>query len=344
MTRIMANWDVESDITLPDNTSFIRYDHPLGKYTAFLRKPPPGETNPVKMSLQVICDAPSLHDGNEISAAHAKEFLDYLSFASSMKTRLGKPQNIFNWEDATQEPGIRDAVYYHTSPADEPPFAALDPKVLETISLLQKGEIDVRLRRALKWFSNGIAAQYQDDQFAFFWFVVELIAQITKTVTPIPDRCPKCREPLFCPQCNASHMHRPYPKQAVEGLFERMVGSNWQAFHGNAFRARNMLLHGDEIRNIEQELGIEFSHLVDSLGRLAWTAILNQFTHALLGTRPSFLHTSTFVGMNMVFSADMQIGFVPDFDNPDPANLPKVQISAQYYDRPADQPPEQPWK
>ena len=95
-----------------------------------------------------------------------------------------------------------------------------------------------------------------------------------------------------------------------------------------------MLLHGDEIRNIEQELEIEFSRLVDDLGRLAWTAILNLFTPALAGTRPSFLHASTFVRMNLTFCANMQVGYTPDFDNPDPAALPKVQLSMQYVDRP----------
>lgn len=334
MTRIMANWDLESDITLPDATPYVRYEHPQGKYVIFLRKAPAEETNPLKMSLQVICEAPTLHDASEISEALAKEFLDYLSYATSMKTKLGRPQYIFNWEVSHLEHGVREAIYYHTSPADEPPFAALDPRLLETISLLQKDEIDTRLRRALKWFSNGVAAQYQDDQFAFFWFVVELIAQIMKTVTPVPDRCPKCREPMFCPTCNASHMHRPYPKQAVEALFQRLVRGNPQAFYKQAFRARNMLLHGDEIRSIEQELAIEFSHLVDNMGRLAWTAILNQFAPALARTRPHFLHTNSFVSMNMIFSVDMQIGFTPDFDNPDPATFPKVQLSARYVDPP----------
>lgn len=334
MTRIMANWDVESEITLPDDTPFVRYDHPQGKYTIFLRRTPAEENNPLKLSLQVICDAPDLHDANEITETYAKEFLDHLSFASNMKTRLGKPQNIFNWEPSSSDHGIRDAVYYHTSPADEPPFAVLDPKLLESISLLQKTNLDTRLRRALKWFSNGVAAEYQDDQFAFFWFVIELIAQITKGVVPVPDRCPKCREPLFCPQCNASHMHRPYPKQAVEALFMQVVRGNWQAFYKLAFRARNMLLHGDEIRNIEDELGLEFSQLVDNLGHLAWTAILNQFTAVLVGTKPSFLHVSTFVRRNLVFSVNMQIGLTPNYDDPDPANLPKVQLSKTYVDRP----------
>jgi hypothetical protein len=80
MTRIMANWEAEADITIQDGTPFLRYEHPRGTYTVFLRKAPPEENNPLKLSLQVICDAPSLSEANEITESHAKEFLDYLSY------------------------------------------------------------------------------------------------------------------------------------------------------------------------------------------------------------------------------------------------------------------------
>jgi hypothetical protein len=334
MTRIMANWDAEADITLPHDTPFMRYEHPQGKYLIFLRKAPPEQNNPLKLSLQLLCDAPSLAEAHDISESHAKEFLDYLSYTSNLRTRLGKPQHIFDWEPSTKEHGIRDALYYHTSPTDEPPFAEIHPNLLETIALLQRNDLDVRLRRCLKWFSNGIAAQYQDDQFTFFWFVVELVAQIAKDVTPVPDRCPKCREPMFCPSCNATHLHRPYPKHAVEALFQKMVKGDWQTFHGRAYRARNMLLHGDELVNIEKELGIEFPRLIDDVGKLAWTAILNRFAPSLVGTRPAFYQASTYGRSNVIFAASIQVGYTPDFENPDPTKLPDVKISMEFVDMP----------
>lgn len=334
MTRIMANWDVEADITLPDDTPFLRYDHPQDRYTVFLRRAPSEENNPLKHSLQIVCDAPSLREAHDITETHAREFLDYLTYSSNLRTRLGKPQQIFNWEPSSAEHGMRDALYYHTSPADEPPFAAIEPTLLESIALLQRSDIDPRLRRALKWFSNGIAAPYQDDQFTFFWFVLELVSQIVRDVTPVPDRCPKCREPLFCQECNASHLHRPYPKQAVEALFEKTISGDWHLLHGRAFRARNMLLHGDELKNIELELGMEFPRLIDDIGKFAWVAIFNLFAPSLIGFQPGFYQASTYGRMNIVFSANMQFGFTPDFENPDPASLPKVQLSMKYVEHP----------
>jgi hypothetical protein len=96
-----------------------------------------------------------------------------------------------------------------------------------------------------------------------------------------------------------------------------------------------MLLHGDEMRNIEKELGIEFNRLVDDIGKLAWIAILNQFAPSLVGTQPGFYQASTCGRTNIVISTNMQFGYTPDFDNPDPALLPKVQLSMQYVDPPA---------
>jgi hypothetical protein len=94
----------------------------------------------------------------------------------------------------------------------------------------------------------------------------------------------------------------------------------------------------DELSNIEKELEIEFPRLVDDIGKLAWTAILNRFAPSLLGTRPGFFQASTFGRTNVVFAANMQIGYTPDFENPDPAKLPDVNISMNFVDMPKETP------
>jgi hypothetical protein len=98
-----------------------------------------------------------------------------------------------------------------------------------------------------------------------------------------------------------------------------------------------MLMHGEEVPAIEAALEIDFSALVDHMGTLAWTAIVNQFIPVLLNKRPSFLRTSQYVHMNMSGAAHMQVGFAPNFDNPDPIHFPKVEFSMIPAER---QPPE----
>jgi hypothetical protein len=85
--------------------------------------------------------------------------------------------------------------------------------------MLQAHSPNPRLRRAMKWFANGVSTRFYDDQFVYFWLVVELIAQNAKDPTPVPDKCPKCQGPLFCETCKTVPTHRPYQKQAIEQLF-----------------------------------------------------------------------------------------------------------------------------
>ncbi len=339
MTRFLGNWEVETDIVLPDQIPFLRYEHPAATYVIFLRNITEKRHDLTYLSMQMVFDAPSLQEAKVTGEQLAKEFLDHLSFVSNLKVRLRTILQIFNWESGT---GMRECLYFTPSYAhDDAPYEALQPPILETIALLEAKPINPRLRRALKWFGNGIASSYPDDQFAYFWFVIELIAQLIKSPSPIPDRCPTCREPLHCPTCDATPLHRPYPKQAIEQLFSKYVSNDPQILYQRAIDARNMLMHGDEVQSIETALAIEFPNLVDQIGRLAWIAIMNQFVPVLLNKQPIFLETNRYVHMNMSGIAHMQVGFVPNFDNPDPANFPKVQFTMTSVPRQAidDSPP-----
>jgi hypothetical protein len=331
MTRFLGNWEVESDLTLPDGVPFLRYDHPETKYSAFLRNIPERRNDLTYLSMQIIFDAPQIGEAEEIGTTIAKEFLDYLTFVSNMNIRLRNLSHIFNWEPGT---GMREAFYFASASYNNGPYDLLQPKLLDTIGLLQKHPCDPRLRRAMKWFANGIAARFPDDQFSFFWFVVELVAQLVKSQSPIPDRCPTCAGPLYCEHCATTPLHRPYPKQAIRQLFEKYVRKDPDVFYQHAIDARNMLMHGDEVASIETALGIEFGRLVDDLGRLAWVAILNQFVPALVDKEPMFFETNKYVHMTMHAHGHLQIGFDADLENPDPAQFPKVEVSIETIERP----------
>jgi hypothetical protein len=327
MTRFLGNWEVETDIVLPEGLPFIRYDHPSAQYSVFFRNIPAKQNDLTYLSMQVIFDAPSLTEAKTAGERVAKEFLDHLCFVSNLKARLRDILQIFNWEPGT--PAMREALYFSRGYAhDDAPYEALDQRLLDTIAILQAQPISPRLRRALKWFGNGVASAYRDDQFAYFWFVVELVAQLIKNPTPVPDKCPTCHGPLYCNTCGATPLHRPYPKQAIEQLFAVYVTDDPEGvLYNRANSARNMLMHGEEVSEIEAALKIDFSELVDQLGRLAWTAILNQFIPVLLNKHPSFLQTSRYVHINMAGTAHIQIGFIANFNNPDPAHFPTVELS-----------------
>jgi len=326
MTRFLANWEIESDITLAADVPFIRFDHPAGSYTAFLRNMPGKRNNLTFLSMQFVFDAPSLQTAKDVGEPLAKEFLDHLAFVSNLKVRLRRLRQIFNWE--LTETGMREGYYYSDSYAhDDAPYEALEQPLLDTIAQMHKQALNPRLKRALKWFSNGVAAQFRDDQFAYFWFVIELVAQLIKEPSPVPDKCPVCRGALYCEACETTPLHRPYPKQAIEQLFAKYVTDQPALFYKQANEARNMLMHGEEVAAVESSLTIDFSDLVDALGQLAWFAIINQFSSVLAGAERRFLRTSNYVHLNMSGVAHMHVGFVPNFENPDPGHFPNVQMS-----------------
>jgi hypothetical protein len=245
MTRFLGNWEVETDIILPEGVPFLRYDHPTSTYTVFLRNIPESRNDLTYMSMQVVFDAPDLKEAKAIGQDIAKNFLDYLSLVSNLKVRLRRLFQIFNWEPSSD---IRECLYFSPhSNHDDAPYEVLETKLLESIAFLQKQTLNPRLRRAMKWFANGIASRFPDDQFTFFWFVVELVAQLMKNPSPVPDRCPVCKGPLQCTTCGTTPLHRPYPKQAIEQLFAKYGPKDAGEFYRRASDARNMLMHGDEI-------------------------------------------------------------------------------------------------
>jgi hypothetical protein len=327
MTRFLANWEVESDIILPNEIPFLRHEHPTGTYIMFLRNLPEKRHDIIFLTMQIVFDAPSLNEAKEVVEPLAKEFLDYLTFASNMRTRLRDIRQIFNWEPGND--ANRECHYYTPRDAHNgAPFDALDKPLLDTIGMLQAHSPNPRLRRAMKWFANGVSSRFYDDQFVYFWLVLELIAQNAKDPTPVPDKCPNCQGPLFCETCQTVPTHRPYQKQAIEQLFIKTCADKLDGalFFRHASGARNLLMHGDEVKSIEQSLGLDFGELVDKMGNLAWTCILNQFVRVLIGKRPMFLQPNHYVYMTVGGSAHINVGFKPDFDNPDPANFPKIDF------------------
>ena len=326
MPRFLGNWEVESDLVLPEGTPFLRYDRPASTYTVFLRNIRQERGDDLTfISMQLVFDAPALREAKAIGEQFAKEFLDYLAFATNLKVRLRTLLQIYSWEQGS---GMREGLIWTRAHAhDDAPYDALTDPILNTVGLLQTHEVPPRLRRALKWFSTGLAARAPDDQFAYFWFVIELVAQLIKEPAPVPDKCPTCRSPLFCETCGTSPVHRPYPKQAIEQLFSRYVKDEPEAAYRRCKSARDMLMHGEDTVAIERELQIEFPDLVNKLGNLAWVALLNQFVPVLLNKQPEFLQTNQYIRVNLSGMAHIQTAFVPNFANPDPAHFPDFKFT-----------------
>lgn len=324
VTQFLANCEVEAHLSLHEGLKVLRYAHPANNYTVFLRdlRVEPASDPPL-LSVQIVFAAAALHEARDLAERYLKEFLDYLVVVTNCKFRLRRILHIFNWEPGS---GMRECMYYVGASNHEVPVPGLAADLLDTLALLQQHPVQPRLRRALKWFGNGVSAIYRDDQFTYFWFVIEVLAQVVKSVAPVPDKCPMCGGPLFCQACGVSHVHRPYPKQAIQHLFAKYVAGEPDAFFERTNKIRNALLHGDEIAAIESDLRIDFSEEVNKLGHLAWTALMGQFAPSLVGKQIAILQTNRYVHVGLTVGAHMQVGFIPKFDDPTPDHFPDVKI------------------
>lgn len=327
MTRFLVNCEFESHVSLADESELLRYAHPKGVYEVFVRNLQVEEgSDPPLLSVQLVFEADDLANAKEVASKFLREVSDYIAFVTTAKCKVHRILQIFNWE-ASAPSGMREAMYYEGFKNHDIPLPAMSSEVIETVALLQAHEVPARLKRAIRWFSDGVASQYQDDQFINFWLVVEVLAQLTKNPAPIPDRCPKCRSPLYCDVCNASHLHKPYPKQAISQLFESHVNGDWEVLFLRAEKSRNMLMHGEDIKAIERELTIAFPPLVEAMARLARVAILNQFLPELKGKELRLLTTNRVIHLSLTVGAHVAIGFAPNFNDPHPKHFPKLEIS-----------------
>jgi hypothetical protein len=319
------NCEVESDLCLVATQSTLRYQHPKGTYVVFLRNlelKPAGES-PL-LSAQMTFNAPSLQESRKVGESYLREFLDFLTLITNNRFRIHRILQMFEWEPETDE---RSAIYYNDVANPSIPFAALNDDILKTLSDIQREDLSPLVRRAIKWFGNGVASRYSDDQFTFFWLAIEVLSEATKDTSLRPDICPRCKTPMYCPSCEETPLHRPYPKQAIQQLFRRHGGTGWEEIYRKADKVRNQLMHGEEVAAIEANLSIDLKIIVDQVGRLAWTSLISQFNRVFANGDRQALFCDTYANGGLSSGAHLQVSFKPNFDNPDPAHFPKIELN-----------------
>jgi hypothetical protein len=171
-----------------------------------------------------------------------------------------------------------------------------------------------------------------EDQFQLFWFVIELIAVSKKEPELVADKCQKCREELYCEACNEISKHRPFEKQAIEILLNK--SGLPQQLIDDLFYVRNNLMHGEPREKIEakvksREPSFEFHQIVDWIGKVAWTVILNAFVKPPGEHQPLFLQVSTYVNWKRSVTAHIIIGVGGDPNNPkiEGLHLPTISLT-----------------
>ena len=320
--KCLAEFEVFADLLPHSDHPELSFRHPNKEFEVILKTERfhPGKSG--ILNAKIVFETDSLDSASIKGENLLASFLDTLSFVTNSHFIIQEVLRVVDWT-----PGIehRKCIQFKHFGDPQLPIQGLTPDILSTVESIENKFIPARIRRAIRWFSYAVSARTDEDRFQYFWFVLELTAQELKTSEKLPSKCPQCREPLYCPKCEKIPVHRPFPKDAILQLFNRIVSDRPDEFFEKATLVRNRLLHGDDINELEHELDRSFSSFVDITGKAAWfslIACLAELGISMKGTK--FLETNRYSNLNV--QAGVHMRFRTDPDNPDPHNFPSLTV------------------
>lgn len=273
MTRWRVDFLVKSDLVLAEDGKRIVFSAPDDSHEIHLfTKLGPGKhaADELYLSAHVI-----LHDDDPKHAADdaqvlLRRFLDMLAIVTCAYYRVERRILVVDWSPRLDN---REFLLFSNFPNPNVPFRGIRQGHLDSVHKLTENEVPHSIQLASHWWALGASAPIPNEQFQFFWYALEILAEHTKPSSKIASKCPICSSELFCPTCNKAPLHRPYPKEAIKILVENHVKGEQQQFFELIDKARNGLLHGDDPKEIERRLDVKWSKLSDSLGKTTWAAL-----------------------------------------------------------------------
>jgi hypothetical protein len=292
--RCIANYEIESEISVVSDDVRLKLQHPKGQFQARIKNIVRDDySTPFLLSLQIIFEAPSLMEAQDIAEDKLVECLNMFAFATGSGVRWHRTKHIV---DCTPASGMRDCLVWADSVGHEDPTPFLDENIMASIEHLLQFDPPPAVRRALRWYRIGIHDSVPEDQFQYFWFALEILAEYQKDPEKVTDRCPHCKSPLYCETCKTHPTHRPYAKQAIRALIQAVEETCDEETLEALDKARNALMHGATLKEIEDELPKSGEDIVDVLGRILFKALVHQFPKELfqekihLGSPTTYIH------------------------------------------------------
>ncbi len=273
MTKWIMKFEVETAATFIIEKNEIAIKNIRDNYEVYVqnnrdRK----EVGKTFLLVYLIFESENIDSAEKAGMRNLEEFIDILSFSGCVLFEIKRRIALYDW---TPKLTARKGRVYKSIPDPNSPQLIINEEFVGTVETLLKWERSDPLERALRYFRLGVSSIDPYEQFQLFWFVIESLIQVDTDKLKVADKCPRCSEPLFCKKCNEVSYHRPYPIQAIEKIFNKYLpDNNDQAFIISS-KTRNVLLHGESIKKIENEFGITLPDIVTIVGKVAHIALLN---------------------------------------------------------------------
>lgn len=284
-----ANFEVIANVSVVADDKVLTVDHPKGEFKALIKNVPRTVyTTPFVLSVHIYFEAVSLELAEEDAERHLVSCLNMLAFAMGASVRRHRIRQIVDAEPP--DGAMRSVRFWGDRIEYDDPQPFISSEQTRSIERLLEHDIPPAIRRALSWYRLGMDATVTDDQFTYFWFALEILAEFQKPSERVNDKCPKCQSALYCEECGTHPKHKPYPKQAIQSLLKRADKDCDDATVALLQKTRNSLMHGKTLREIESSLPDPHESIVDTLGHLLWRSLVLQFP-------PDFFDGSIMIGM-----------------------------------------------
>lgn len=293
--RCVVNYEIGSEVSVVADDLVLTIKDPGGAFKARIRNIPRSEfTTPFLLSLHIYFEAPDLEEAKEAAEKLMANCLNMLAFTTGSGFREHRIRQIVDAEIFSMGEMRNVLMWGETVEYDDPqPF--LREENASSIERLLEHDILPAIRRALRWYRLGIDATSPDDQFTYFWFALEIVAEFQKLTEKVHDKCPHCQSPLYCEHCEKHPSHRPYARQAIQALMKAADRECDDATVDLLNNTRNSLMHGSTLKEIESKLPDPHEHVVDILGRILWKALVMQFPKDMFDRTLVMGMPSTFV-------------------------------------------------
>ena len=281
------------------------------------------------LSAQLFFEADSLDQ--EIRDAALDRLVDYLNvltFTTNHKFKYRFLKRIIDWT-----PGLaqRKALIYFEKPVWSEAHPSLTKDFISTAERLLAMQSGEEQRRAMRWYRLAVETENPDEQFSYFWFALEIVAQATKSSEKIASKCPVCQEPLFCEKCGKSPMHKPFQTDAIRQLIERVHPDNSIEVAETLLSIRHTLMHGNRISSVINDLPCTDMQAINKLGMITWRAISSMFSKN--DPRPaealSFGLPMNLVRESLVIEQEVFAEIPGDPNNPKISDFPNFNISVK---------------
>jgi len=310
--QYVANYEIRSELSVFDDGRWVSLQHPEGLFRARIRNIVRNDfSTPFLLSLHLTFDAPNFDEAADIAEERLSDCLNMLALVTGSRFTRHRIRQIV---DCTPDLQMRSCLVWADSIGHEDPTPFLNEEIVNTIDRLLSFNSPPAMRRAMRWYRLGICSSVIDDQFQYFWFALEVIATSQKLSDKVPDRCPRCRTPLYCESCEEHPVHKPFEKQKIRAMAKAVDKDCDDTTLKMLEDTRNFLMHGGTLREFEKKLPEPHEDVVDVLGRIVFNALINQFPREIFQENMAFGRPETYVQKTLTGVAHIQTVIPVDND------------------------------